>query len=195
MQLVLFLSLLLGVASLQTAARGKPNAARDRHPLTMMVAPAWANGEVANGWRGDADQRAEAEEALKVKVSSDPALWEANDFVQYGSGEWKMTGFDRIVLLATFMAFKAGSKLSVVDVGANAFEEFVDAPIIGRQPQNSWVVFGYLNERARVCRSYEGKSFGAWYVQTLEPDATPSVLKYEMMPSTGHGAMLQFERV
>ena len=161
----------------------------------MMVAPAWANGEVANGWRGDADQRAEAEEALKVKVSSDPALWEANDFVQYGSGEWKMTGFDRIVLLATFMAFKAGSKLSVVDVGANAFEEFVDAPIIGRQPQNSWVVFGYLNERARVCRSYEGKSFGAWYVQTLEPDATPSVLKYEMMPSTGHGAMLQFERV
>ena len=43
-------------------------------------------------------------------------------------------------------------------------------------------------------RSTEGKSYGLWCMQTLEPDTTASVLRYEMMPSNGGGCMLQFER-
>ena len=164
----------------------------------MAPIPMWASGEIADGWRGDPKMREEAEEAFKVNcppraftVSSDPTLWEDNDFMPYASGEWTQSGWDRVVQLPTYMALKFTAKLAVASPGSDTFE-VVDNGISNLS--DTWVVFGYINRKQRVVKSVEGHFFGTWFVQSLEPDCTESVLKYEMMPSTGSGYMLEFKR-
>jgi hypothetical protein len=159
--------------------------------------PAWANGEISEGWRGDPKLREEAEEAFRTQcppraftVNSDPALWDENEFVQY-TGSWSLSGFDRVVQLPTYMALKFAAKLVVANPGGDRFTVTDNGM---SNMADDWVVFGYINSRSRVVKSIEGSSFGLWYVQTLEPDATSSSLKYEMMPSTGSGYMLEYEK-
>jgi len=165
--------------------------------ILMSALPAWANGKIADGWRGDAKMREEAEEAFQTQcppraftVSTDAALWEENDFAQY-EGVWSLSGFDRVVQLPTYMALKFAAKLVVTNPGGDRFD-VADNGLSSMA--DSWVVFGYINSRSRVVKSTEGSSFGLWYVQTLEPDATSSALKYEMMPSSGSGYMLEYEK-
>lgn len=159
--------------------------------------PAWANGEISEGWRGDPKLREEAEEAFRTQcpprafaVSSDPVLWDENEFAQY-TGSWSLSGFDRVVQLPTYMALKFAAKLVVANPGGNRFT-VTDNGMTSMT--DDWVVFGYINSRSRVVKSVEGSSFGLWYVQTLEADATSSSLKYEMMPSTGSGYMLEYHK-
>ena len=138
------------------------------------------------------EEKQEAEKALGVVVSSDEGLWENNDFVQYQSGEWKQKSIEKVVLLFTYIALNSFAKLCV-RMNPFTFDEFADLPW-GRQEQNQWVVHGYVNERSRVVRSREGQSIGQWFLQTLEPDATADLLKYEMLPENGGSMVIAFER-
>ena len=64
----------------------------------------------------------------------------------------------------------------------------------GRQEQNSWRVYGYVNDRVRVVRSADGRSIGQWFLQSLMPDASASVLKYEMLPENGGSFVISLEQ-
>ena len=194
---LLVLSLAGGAVGFSIPTIVASNGVRARSVVMSFSIPAWASGKVVNGWRGDPELRNEAEEAFRkncppraFEVSSDPALWEDNDFAPY-SGEWKMSGFDRVVQLPTYMQLKFAAKLVLTTPGADTFEVADNGM---SNMGDAWVVFGYINRKQRVIKSVDGSSFGMWYVQTLEPDATEGVLKYEMMPSSGSGYMLEYTR-
>jgi hypothetical protein len=55
-------------------------------------------------------------------------------------------------------------------------------------------VYGYVSPSARIVRAAEGVSYGQWFLQTLEPDATASLMKFEMRPANGLGCVLAFDR-
>ena len=102
------------------------------------------------------EDKSEVEKEFGVSISSDVSLWESNEFMQYVGAEWMQDSVERVVLLFTYLALNSVAKLSV-SMAANTFEEFVDLPW-GRQDQNAWVVYGYVDERTRIVRSKEGQS-------------------------------------
>jgi len=150
--------------------------------------------EQVDGFLGSASDKAEAEAALKVSISSDDTLWASNAFTQYVDAEkdWSMISFDRVVLLVTFLTLKAAGpgKVRAKWERADYYEETIELPIVGQSIFNRWVVHGYVDERRRVCRSTEGNDYGKWSLVTLESDATPTVLKQLVQPQDG--AMVQF---
>ena len=165
-----------------------------RHACRSRAVMLPPNGVVSDGFLVlGYEEKAEAEQALGVVVSSDESLWEANAFAPYSQGgEWKQKSIERVVLLFTYIALNSFAKLRV-RMGPYSFKEFADVPW-GEQEQNDWVVHGYVNERVRIVRSRDGQSIGQWFLQTLEPDATPNLLKYEMMPGNGGSLVVAFER-
>ena len=143
--------------------------------------------------RSSYEDKAEVEKAFDITISTDPEIWESNDFMQYvGEREWKQKSIERVVLLVAYVLLNSVAKLSV-RMDAKTFDEYVDLPW-GRQEQNKWVVYGYVNERVRVVRSRDGKSLGQWFLQKLEPDSSATLLKYEMMPENGGFMTASFER-
>ena len=138
------------------------------------------------------EEKADAEKALGVTISTDEALWETNEFTQFAGGEWKQDSVEKVVLLFTYLALNSVAKLRM-SFTQFAMDEYADLPW-GSQEQNKWFVHGYVNERQRVVRSREGKSMGQWFLQTLEPDSTPEQLKYEMYPENGGYFVISFER-
>jgi len=148
---------------------------------------------VVDGFLGDGEARNEAEEAFGVVVSSDPEIWSANDFVCYEGGGWKLTSTERVMLLTTYVALNYLVKLEM-DVRHDGFDEDRVVPVLGRQRNNAWRVHGYVSPRSRVVRSTEGVSYGQWFLQTLEPDASDSRMSFEMRASTGIGCVMAFER-
>ena len=143
----------------------------------MLLSP--PKGTITDGFlKIGYEEKAEAEEALSVTISSDEALWESNEFSKY-EGVWTQSSVDKVVLLFTYLALNSIAKLRV-RLDAYTMDESVDLPW-GTQDQNKWVIYGYVNERQRVVRSRDGASLGQWFLQTLEPDATANVLKYQML--------------
>ena len=145
------------------------------------------------------DQKKEAEEKLGVVVSADESLWTTNGFSQWTGGEWRQTEFDKVVLLTTYLALKV-AKNRYVTMSPTAleqpttFEETSELPLVGRVPSDSWVVHGYVSATERIIRSVEGASYGQWFLQAIEPDATPTVMKYSLRSETGAGIVQTFER-
>ena len=138
------------------------------------------------------EEKADAEKALGVTISTDEALWETNEFTQFAGGEWKQDSVEKVVLLFTYLALNSVAKLRM-SFTQFAMDEYADLPW-GSQEQNKWFVHGYVNERQRVVRSREGKSMGQWFLQTLEPDATPELLKFQMLPENGGSFVISFKR-
>ena len=153
---------------------------------------ALADNERIDGFIGYEDQRKEAELQLSVVVSSDESLWESNGFSQWEGGEWMQVSVDEVVLLATYLAFKA-AKLFVT-CSAKGFNEETELPVLGRQSANRWIVHGYVSDSVRIVRSAEGSSYGQWYLQTIAPDATPTMMKYRLRAARGTGCVQTFER-
>jgi len=168
--------------------RAQPPLALRRAQLLAIELPAG----IEDGFLGDADARIEAEQQLGVTLSDDVSLWEDNAFMEYCGGEWKQTSVDRVVLLSTFIALKFLAKLTY-EMAPYTFDEFADT-VLGRRENNKWKVCGYISTRSRIVRSIEGVSYGQWFLQTLEPDASRTVMKFEMLPANGLGCVLGFER-
>ena len=161
---------------------------------TRITAALGEGGEIIDGFLVTGyEDKAEVEKAFDITISTDPEIWESNDFMQYvGEREWKQKSIERVVLLVAYVLLNSVAKLSV-RMDAKTFDEYVDLPW-GRQEQNKWVVYGYVNERVRVVRSRDGKSLGQWFLQKLEPDSSATLLKYEMMPENGGFMTASFER-
>jgi hypothetical protein len=52
-----------------------------------------------------------------------------------------------------------------------------------------------VNARQRILRSKDGGvSYGQWFLQSLEPDATPQLLKYQMLPANGGSFVIAWRR-
>ena len=170
----------------QPALRG---ACRSR--AAVMLPP---NGVVTDGFLVVGyEEKAEAEEALGVVVSTDESLWDENAFAPYSQGgEWKQKSVEKVVLLFTYLALNSFAKLRV-RMDPYTFKEYADLPW-GEQEQNDWVVHAYVNERQRIVRSKDGQSTGQWFLQTLDPESTPNLLKYEMLPGNGGSFVIAFER-
>jgi len=166
-------------------------------PAARALAPPRASlpAGAVDGFLGDGEARSEAEEAFCVTVSNDPDLWESsNDFARYEGSGWKLTSVERVMLLTTYVALNYLVKLEM-DMQRNGFDEDRVVPVLGRQRNNVWRVHGYIDPRSRIVRSTEGVSYGQWFLQTLESDATDSCMRYEMRSSTGIGCVLAFERL
>ncbi len=155
---------------------------------------------VVDGWRqraggDDAAKRAEAEEAFGVSVMADEAVWETNAFTPYaGDALWTQVEVDRVTLITTYVALNFLTKLACT-LDNFSCTEYTLSPL-GQQNHNEWTVYGYVSPRERIVRAEDGSaSFGKWYLQTLEPDATPTRLKYHMMQETKLGAAVGFERL
>lgn len=155
---------------------------------------------LVDGWRqraggDDAAKRAEAEEAFGVSVLADEAVWESNDFTPYaGDALWTQVEVDRVTLITTYVALNFLTKLACT-LDNFSCTEYTLSPL-GQQNHNEWTVYGYVSPRERIVRAEDGSaSFGKWYLQTLEPDATPTRLKYYMMQETKLGAAVGFERL
>ena len=150
-------------------------------------------GVVTDGFRSlGYETKAEAEEALSVTISSDESLWEENDFMQYQDADWTQKSIDRVVLLVAYLILNSIGKLRI-RMGQYSMEEYVDLPW-GAQDQNKWNVHGYVNARSRVVRSTDGQSTGLWFLQTLEPESSATLLKYEMLPGNGGRMVASFTR-
>ena len=155
---------------------------------------------LVDGWRqraggDDAAKRAEAEAAFGVSVLADEAVWETNDFTPYsGDALWTQVEVDRVTLITTYVALNFLTKLACT-LDNFSCTEYTLSPL-GQQNHNVWTVYGYVSPRERIVRAEDGSaSFGKWYLQTLEPDATPTRLKYYMMQETKLGAAVGFERL
>ena len=180
-----------------TAALRVPfNAAHIRSARCRMELPF----SVVDGWRqraggDDAAKRAEAEAAFGVSVLADEAVWESNEFTPYaGDALWTQVEVDRVTLITTYVALNFLTKLACT-LDNFSCTEYTLSPL-GQQNHNEWTVYGYVSPRERIVRAEDGSaSFGKWYLQTLEPDATPTRLKYHMMQETKLGAAVGFERV
>jgi len=146
------------------------------------------------------DQKTEAEEKLGVTVSADEELWDSNGYSQWSDGgEWTQTEFDNVVLITTYLAMKLAKNLCVTMSPTSfdeptTFEESSELPIVGRQTSDRWIVHGYVSATRRIIRSAEGSSYGQWYLQSIEPDASPTVMKYSLLSETGAGITQTFEK-
>eukprot|EP00966_Prymnesium_polylepis_P028141 650630-Prymnesium_polylepis.1 len=163
-----------------------------RRPRAAMAMP----DGVQDGFRGDDRKKAEAEEAFGVTVSTDPALWDDNEFTQYAGGGWAQVGIDRVSLLNTYLALTFLTKLScTMEPDGNEFEEFVTLPLFGKQSHNRWVVHGYVSPSVRIIRALDGSaSYGQWHLMSLEPDSSPTRLTYYIMQQSKAGCAVSFER-
>ena len=171
-------------------AAAAPHSAAPRCSVSMLP----PNGKLTDGFLVIGyEEKAEAEKALGVTISSDESLWEENEFVQYqDGGDWTQQSIERVVLLVTYLILNSIGRLRV-RMGQYGMAEYVDLPW-GAQDQNKWVVHGYVNARSRVVRSTDGQSIGQWFLQTLEPESSAELLKYEMMPGNGGSLVASFTR-
>lgn len=150
-------------------------------------------GTITDGWLVlGYEEKAEAEKDLDVVVSTDEALWVENDFAVYNGAEWKQVAVEKVVLLFTYLALNSIAKLRF-NMQPFTMQEYADLPW-GEQDQNQWFVHGYVNARQRVVRSRDGQSMGQYFLQTLSDEATPELLKFEMMPANGGKFTISFER-
>ena len=108
--------------------------------------------------------------------------------------EWQQVSIDRVVLLTTYVLLNYVAKLRV-RFSVDSFQEDVLLPVAGRQPHNDWVIYGYVSESVRVVRANDGsKSYGQWFLMSLEPDSTPERVKYFMKPENGGSCVIEIEK-
>jgi hypothetical protein len=181
----------VGLQPLHTARRASVHLALPAGWQPSMGLPAGVS--INDGFLGRAADRAEAEAALGVTASSDEGLWDTNDFSDYAAGAtWASTGFDRVVLLPTFLKLRA-SKFTLEMVSDRYYEEYIEN-FFGRRLSNRWVVYGYVSPSSRIVRSTEGSCYGAWTLVTLEPDAGPTRLSWAQQTERADNYVMSFEK-